>query len=80
MSILKLSKYDCEKTYTKLQGLVSRIPHQNLKTDYNKIMKHLDIELQKLIKLYPVKTTKNNSFYTLNYKMEKHIEKVNKIL
>ena len=80
MSTLKVSKYDCEKTFTKLQGLINKLKSKELKADYNKSLKIIELKLQKLIKKYPIKTTKNNDFYILNYQMEKHIQKINKVL
>lgn len=79
MSTIKLSKYPCKTNLEKMENLIERLRNQNLQTDYTKILSMLINNLNELMEKYPEPTTKNFEFYILNYQIEKHINKLNKL-
>ena len=71
----KMSKYICIENLETMEHKIQSIRNQNIKMDYDKILKKLVKDLDAIIKNNKSKSELN----ILNYIIEKHIYRINKI-
>ena len=70
-----MSKYICKQNLETMEHKIQSIRNQNIKMDYDKILKKLVKDLDAIIKNNKSKSELN----ILNYIIEKHIYRINKI-